>query len=72
VKYARNKKNISKSHKHIERTREGEMLQDSRMTLDTARQEASIRADSLSDAKADVLSNKKKQAMKKTKRKIDK
>lgn len=48
------------------------MLQDSRMTLDTARQEASIRADSLSDAKADVLSNKKKQAMKKTKRQIDK
>lgn len=66
------KKNISKSHKHIERTREGEMLQDSRMTLDTARQEASIRADSLSDAKADVLSNNRKQAIKKTKRQIDK
>lgn len=30
------------------------MLQDSRMTLDTARQGASIRADSLSEAKADV------------------
>ena len=48
------------------------MLQDSRMTLDTARQGASIRVDSLSEAKADVLSDNKKQAMKKTKRQIDK